>query len=111
MFRGGSLGFRTIPAVLTLAVPGTAQRLLVPMDRQQRDHLKAYGLTHWALTQDLRAEWLLNYRDGSFLLPDDDRVLREAALRTARFADAPQVQDTAVQCCAELTTYARSELF
>jgi hypothetical protein len=51
------------------------------MDRQQRDHLKAYGLTHWALERELRAEWLLNYRDGSFLLVDNEAVRREAALR------------------------------
>jgi hypothetical protein len=72
-------------AVLGLAVgtasPAAAQWILVPMDREQRNHLKAYGLTHWALEQELRSEWLLNYRDGSFLLPDDPAVRREAALR------------------------------
>jgi hypothetical protein len=51
------------------------------MDREQRNHLKAYGLTHWALERELSSEWLLNYRDGSFLLPDRDEVRREAALR------------------------------
>nr|NIP81846.1 asparagine synthetase B [Gemmatimonadota bacterium]NIQ57413.1 asparagine synthetase B [Gemmatimonadota bacterium]NIU77578.1 asparagine synthetase B [Gammaproteobacteria bacterium]NIX46761.1 asparagine synthetase B [Gemmatimonadota bacterium] len=28
-----------------------AQSLLVPMDRDQTNHLKAYGLTFWALEQ------------------------------------------------------------
>jgi hypothetical protein len=45
-------------------------RLLVPMDDTQQDHLKAYGLTYNALQLGLRGEWLLNYRGGSFLLPD-----------------------------------------
>jgi hypothetical protein len=51
------------------------------MDRAQEDHLKAYGLTYWTLTQEEKAEWLLNYRGGSFLLPDRDEIRREAAIR------------------------------
>jgi len=58
-----------------------AQWLLIPMDRAQENHLRAYGLTYWVLEQEERAEWLLNYRGGSFLLPDQPRVRREAALR------------------------------
>ncbi|MEE8278458.1 MAG: asparagine synthetase B, partial [Thermoanaerobaculia bacterium] len=58
-----------------------AQLLLVPMDRTQTNHLKAYGLTYWTLERVGRAEWLLNYRGGSFLLPDIEGVRREAALR------------------------------
>jgi len=68
--------------LLILAAPGVrGQSLLVPMDRSQRNHLKAYGLTYWTLGQVGRAEWLLNYRGGSFLLPDLEGVRREAALR------------------------------
>jgi hypothetical protein len=68
-------------AVLSAASPLRAQHLLVPMDRVQTDHLKAYGLTYWVLDQRLTAEWLLNYRAGSFLLPDRPEVRREASLR------------------------------
>ena len=60
---------------------GRAQSLLVPMDRTQRNHLKAYGLTYWTLEQYSGAEWFLNYRGGSFLLPDMEGVRRQAALR------------------------------
>jgi hypothetical protein len=67
--------------VLLLAAPVTAQQLLVPMDQAQTDHLKAYGLTYWVLENQLPAEWLLNYRAGSFLLPDRPEIRREAALR------------------------------
>jgi len=45
-----------------------AQKVLIPMDLTQTDHLKAYGLTYWALTKNVQTEWLLNYRGGSFLL-------------------------------------------
>ncbi|HLU26068.1 MAG TPA: hypothetical protein VKZ58_10235 [Longimicrobiales bacterium] len=61
--------------------PAQSQYLLVPMDDAQTNHLKAYGLTYWTLQQGLTAEWLLNYRSGSFLLPDRPEVRREAALR------------------------------
>ncbi len=72
-----------IVAGLMYVAPTTAlaQWLLVPMDRGQENHLKAYGLTYWTLEQEEKAEWLLNYRGGSFLLPDQPRVRREAAFR------------------------------
>ncbi len=67
---------------LSLLVPGIAQaKLLVPMDDAQANHLKAYGLTFWALGKGAICEWLLNYRGGSFLLPDDPAYVREANIR------------------------------
>lgn len=57
-----------------------AQHLLLPMDDEQQNHLKAYGVTFAALQDGSRAEWLLNYRGGSFLLVDSDAVRRRAAL-------------------------------
>ena len=76
-----SLRVLLVTLALVPAHPAAAQWLLVPMDRDQRNHLKAYGLTYWALQQEERAEWLLNYRGGSFLLPDRPDVRREAAFR------------------------------
>ncbi|HUF52093.1 MAG TPA: hypothetical protein VMN60_14810 [Longimicrobiales bacterium] len=71
-----------ITMLLTLfALPAAAQQLLVPMDDAQTEHLKAYGLTYWVLDHRLPGEWLLNYRSGSFLLPDRPEIRREAALR------------------------------
>ena len=59
-------------AVLTLglAARAQAQHLLVPMEDAQRNHLKAYGLTFFVLKNDRKTEWFLNYRGGSFLIPD-----------------------------------------
>ncbi len=71
---------------LLIVAPGVANaQLLVPMDETQADHLKAYGLTYWTLDRKLTAEWLLNYRAGSFLLPDRADIRREAALRGVTF--------------------------
>jgi len=58
----------------------SAPWLLVPMDDAQSDHLKAYGLAFRMLERGGRAEWFLNYRGGSFLLPADPATTRDAAL-------------------------------
>lgn len=57
-----------------------AQHLLLPMDDGQRNHLKAYGVTYQALKSGQKAEWLLNYRGGAFLLPDAPDLRKRAAL-------------------------------
>ena len=57
-----------------------AQSLLVPMDGAQSDHLRAYGLVYETIDAGEPAEWLLNYRAGSFLLPALKRVEERAAL-------------------------------
>jgi hypothetical protein len=74
-----------ILSVALSASAASAQHLLVPMDKAQGNHLKAYGLTYWVLERKQTAEWLLNYRNGSFLLPDRPEVRREAALRGVNF--------------------------
>ena len=65
------------PALRRVRVPTSAPWLLVPMDDAQSDHLKAYGLAFRLLERGGRAEWFLNYRSGSFLLPADDVVTRD----------------------------------
>jgi len=67
--------------VLALAhSPAAAQYLLAPMDDAETDHLRAYGLTYWCLQEPrgYACEWLLNYRFGSFLLPDRPEVRARA---------------------------------
>jgi hypothetical protein len=69
-------------AALSVTAPhrSAAQHLLVPMDETQQNDLKAYGLTYNALKAGGKAEWLLNYRGGSFLLPVTPEIQRQAAL-------------------------------
>lgn len=83
-------------ALLTPAKNASAQFLLVPMDQDQTNHLKAYGLTFWVLDQKMTAEWLLNYRGGSFVLPDRPEVRREAGLRGVSFAAAAAADMNAI---------------
>ncbi|WP_405330866.1 asparagine synthetase B [Leeuwenhoekiella sp. LLG6367-2.1] len=51
----------------------------------QREHLKAYGITYWSLSQNQKVKWLLNYRGGSFLLPDSESLRRECKIRGITF--------------------------
>ncbi len=51
----------------------------------QKNHLKAYGLTYWVLKKELKVKWLLNYRGGSFLLPDTETIQRECQIRGISF--------------------------
>src|SRR4029079_5062955 len=75
-----------VAAALVVLVPAAAfAKLLVPMDDAQTDHLRAYGLTYWALTQGHAGEWLLNYRGGAFLLPEAPAIAPEANVRGVAF--------------------------
>ncbi len=59
-----------------------ASYVLIPMDAEsQQNHLKAYGITYWTLSKDLKVKWLLNYRGGSFLLPDTENIKKECTIR------------------------------
>jgi hypothetical protein len=62
------------------AEPVQGGQVLVPMDDAQTNHLKAYGIAYHAISRSGRSEWLLNYRGGSFLLPDDAATRRQATL-------------------------------
>lgn len=51
----------------------------------QKNHLKAYGITFWTLEKQLKVKWLLNYRGGSFLLPDTEAIQQECQIRGVSF--------------------------
>lgn len=71
---------------LLFAFQSFASYVLIPMDvDSQKNHLKAYGITYWTLEQQLKVKWLLNYRGGSFLLPDSERIQRECQIRGVSF--------------------------
>ncbi|MBO4282411.1 MAG: asparagine synthetase B [Bacteroidales bacterium] len=62
-----------------------ATYLFIPMDKEQTNHLKAYGLTYWALTKEVDVSWLLNYRGGSFLCAYHEAVENECLARDVRY--------------------------
>lgn len=66
--------------LIGMEVPG-ANRLLIPMDGQQANHLKAYGLAYQVLLEEQEIDWLLNYRGGSFALDYGKKWESECVLR------------------------------
>lgn len=84
--------------ILLLGVPaeGAAQKILVPMDLKQTDHLKAYGVAYWALERDINVEWLLNYRGGSFMMDYYPAIERELRLRGVTFSVVDAGQATQI---------------
>jgi hypothetical protein len=59
--------------------------ILIPMDDTQKDHLKAYGVAYYVLKQDMKVQWLLNYRGGSFMIDDIPQIEKECTVRGVTF--------------------------
>lgn len=83
-----------------MATSVMAQRIIVPMDDSQHDHLRAYGLAYWVLDKaSANVEWLLNYRGGSFVI-EDQPMIREKArnmgVTVQSFSDAQIAQAYAI---------------
>jgi len=85
--------------LLVCVAPVRANFILLPMDEvSQKNHLKAYGITYWCLDKQYKASWLLNYRGGSFLLPDAPEIRKECQIRNVSFeilsdSEANQILD------------------
>ena len=58
-----------------------SQKILIPMDQLQTDHLKAYGVAFWSLKEGENVDWLLNYRGGSFMVNYNSSLERELKIR------------------------------
>ena len=78
--------FLSIGLLMLAAPPASAQKMLIYMDLEQRDHLKAYGVAFQALEQGFTIEWLLNYRGGSFVLDATEDRVRSCRLKGVSYA-------------------------
>ncbi len=87
---------------LTLIAPAVANRILIPMDESQKNHLKAYGIAYWVLkTHDTEIDWLLNYRGGAFMMPQNQVFATEMTIRGVSYEVISEAQ--AAQILAEVT--------
>jgi len=57
------------------------ERVLIPMDASQNDHLKAYGIIFNHLLENETGQWLLNYRGGSFMATNAADIVRKSRVR------------------------------
>ncbi|WP_339890091.1 asparagine synthetase B [uncultured Flavobacterium sp.] len=72
--------------IILFSFSAKASFVLIPMEAEgQQNHLKAYGITFWALEKNYKVNWLLNYRGGSFLFPDAEEIRKECQIRGVTF--------------------------
>ena len=62
------------------------QKILIYMDLNQTDHLKAYGITFNTLKEGAKADWLLNYRGGSFLIDYTEKLANECRVKGVSYS-------------------------
>ncbi|KFF04080.1 hypothetical protein [Flavobacterium reichenbachii] len=83
--------------IFLLSLSVKASFILLPMDETtQQNHLKAYGITYWCLSKDYKASWLLNYRGGSFLLPDAEEIRKECKIRGVSFEIISDAEEASI---------------
>ena len=63
------------------------QKIIIPMDGVQTNHLKAYGIAYSYLSDGYKVEWLLNYRGGSFLLDFSQEIKRICNLKGVTYEE------------------------
>ena len=71
--------------VTLLCLQSQAAHIFVAMDNTQTNHLKAYGMVYWILAQGSEAEWLLNYRGGSFMFKYVSEFEKELIARNVSY--------------------------
>ena len=71
--------------IISLFCLSHSEKLLIPMDLSQTDHLKAYGITFWNLEKGQNVDWLLNYRGGSFMMDSNPSIQSECLARGVKF--------------------------
>ncbi len=79
-------------ALFFLSAPAMAAYILLPMDTEQKDHLKAYGITYWILDNKMEAHWLLNYRGGSFAFRHNALFEKECKIRGVSYQIIPDAK-------------------
>jgi len=85
-----------VPAWGAPPTPAAAQDVLIPMDANQTNHLKAYGAVYGALQEGQKVDWLLNYKGGSFLTRASSAVVQDLRARGVSFKRVGSGQASAI---------------
>ena len=95
--RSPRSAFRRLFCLFCFISTAFAQRLLIPMDLTQTDHLKSYGIAYHALAKGITVEWLLNYRGGSFLMNLDDGIEKECRAKGVLYQEVSPGQEVDIR--------------
>ena len=78
--------FSLLTLIVFLSIQAKAAKIFIPMDAEtQTNHLKAYGITYAALKLGIEADWLLNYKGGSFAIDQTDAIERMCKIRGVNY--------------------------
>ena len=91
-----SLLYILLISIFPSLIAFSQSKLLIYMDLSQTDHLKAYGITYRALTKGYKADWLLNYRGGSFMINYSNDLAAECRLNAVAFESLTLSQATEI---------------
>ncbi len=88
---------KTLPILLLLLIGGfqvlKANRILIPMDESQKNHLKSYGIAFWLLDkQKAEVLWLLNYQGGSFMTQYNSLLETECKTRGVSYSVISEIE-------------------
>lgn len=81
---------------LVVSLNARASYILISMDAEQKNHLKAYGVAYWVLQHDIEVHWLLNYQGGSFMFKDAKEFEAECTIRGVSFEIIPDAKSVAI---------------
>jgi hypothetical protein len=87
----------SIVLLIAMSFNALADKLIIPMDATQKNHLKAYGIAYWVLEQQEEVEWLLNYKGGSFLMNDYENIEKECLLRGVSFSTMSETRANTIK--------------
>ncbi len=74
-----------------------ASYIFIPMDLEQTDHLKAYGIMYDVLAEGYEGWWLLNYRGGSFAFQYTQEFEKECIVRNVSYKTISNAQFTRIR--------------
>jgi len=83
-------------AFVLISLQASASYIFIPMDENQKNHLKAYGIAYWVLEAEQEVFWLLNYKGGSFAFKNNVKFQEECVARDVSFKVIPDAQYTKI---------------
>ena len=70
--------------------------ILINMDDEQTNHLKAYGIAYLSIEKEIDVNWLLNFRGGSFLIKSNSFIENECKIRNVSYQIIADLQSNKI---------------
>tara|TARA_B100000989_G_scaffold48890_2_gene32006 strand:- start:12832 stop:14091 length:1260 start_codon:yes stop_codon:yes gene_type:complete len=81
----------TFSLLLTVFKSIFSFNIILEMNHDQNDHLKAYGVAYNVINSGNKVEWLLNHEGGSFMFNYSKEIENECKLKGVSYKIIPQI--------------------